>query len=191
MTPPLPAARCFGDGDPTYEAYHDHEWAVDLADSPDERELFERLSLEAFQSGLAWITILRKRDGFRAAFADFDPAVVANFEKDDYERLITDTSIVHNRLKIHTTIANAQALVALHESGGTLRAIFEEHRPKPGPVPASFADLQASTPESTALAKALKKQGFRFVGPTTAYAAMQAIGIVNDHLATCPTRVAA
>lgn len=178
-------ARCFGDGDPLYERYHDEEWGVPVHG---DRELYERMSLEAFQSGLSWITVLRKRDGFRAAFADFDPAVVAGYDEHDVERLMADAGIIRNRAKILATIANAQALLALQAAGGSLDAIFwshatpEDQRVRPG----SFAEVPAVTPASTALAKELKKAGFRFVGPTTAYAAMQACGMVDDHLAGCP-----
>ncbi|MFT3859931.1 DNA-3-methyladenine glycosylase I [Micropruina sp.] len=179
--------RCFGTGDPLYEAYHDHEWGVPPGSSADERELFERLSLEAFQSGLSWITILRKREAFRAAFGGFDPAVVAGFDQDDVQRLLGDPGIVRNRLKIEATIGNARALLALHERGERLADVFDAHRPEPRVVrPVSFAEVPASTVQSAALAKQLKRLGFRFVGPTTAYAAMQALGYVDDHLAGCP-----
>lgn len=181
-------ARCFGDGDPLYEVYHDTEWGVAVEDSPDERELFERLCLEAFQSGLAWITILRKREAFRNAFAGFDPAVVAAFDDDDVERLMADAGIVRNRAKVLAAIAGARALVALHDRGERLRDVLERHRPEVPGVPQTFADVPASTPASAALAKELKALGFRFIGPTTAYAAMQAVGVVDDHLATCPVR---
>lgn len=184
-----PGARCFGDGDPLYAAYHDHEWGVAFADSADERELFERISLEAFQSGLSWLTILRKRDGFRAAFADFAPAAVAEFGEADIDRMLADPGIVRNRAKIVATIGNARALLALHAGGERLRDVLEAHRPAPRPAPATMAQVPASTPESAALAKDLRRRGFRFVGPTTAYAAMQAIGLVDDHVATCPTRL--
>ena len=178
--------RCFGTGDPLYEAYHDTEWGVPPSSSPDERELFERMSLEAFQSGLAWITILRKREGFRSAFAGFVPEEVAAFTDDDVARLMADVAIVRNRAKVEATIANARALRALHERGERLTDVFEAHRPPPRASRLSrFDELPASTPESTALAKDLKRQGFRFVGPTTAYAAMQALGYVDDHLAGC------
>ncbi|TDE95817.1 DNA-3-methyladenine glycosylase I [Occultella glacieicola] len=178
--------RCFGTGDALYEAYHDNEWGVPPSNSPDEHELFERVSLEAFQSGLAWITILRKREGFRAAFAGFDPAAVAAFDEGDVARLMADVGIVRNRAKIASTIANARALLDLHERGHTLADVFEAHRPPTRARRVSrFDQVPASTPESTALAKDLKKRGFRFVGPTTAYAAMQALGYVDDHLEGC------
>ncbi|MBZ2198618.1 DNA-3-methyladenine glycosylase I [Occultella gossypii] len=178
--------RCFGTGDPLYEAYHDTEWGVPPSSSPDESELFERMSLEAFQSGLAWITILRKREGFRAAFAGFDPAAVAAFDEDDVARLMADAGIVRNRAKIDSTIANARALLDLHERGERLADVFEAHRPptRARRVP-GFDQVPSNTPESKALAKDLKRRGFRFVGPTTAYAAMQALGYVDDHLEGC------
>lgn len=184
MTPV--AVRCFGTGDPLYEAYHDTEWGVPPEPTDDERELFERVSLEAFQSGLAWITILRKRDSFRAAFAGFAPAEVARFDEADVERLLGDAGIVRNRAKIEATIANARALVALHERGERLADVFEANRPAPRIARmTSYDGVQGSTAESAALAKQLKKLGFAFVGPTTAYAAMQALGYVDDHLAGC------
>lgn len=185
-----PGRRCFGDGDPLYERYHDEEWGVPVHG---ERELFERLTLEAFQSGLAWITILRRREGFRTAFAGFDPAVVAAYDEDDVERLMADTGIIRNRAKITAAVANARALLDLHDRGLSLDGLFWSAAPlAPGtrPRPRTYADLPASTPESAALAKELKRQGFRFVGPTTAYAAMQACGIVDDHLAGCPVVLA-
>jgi DNA-3-methyladenine glycosylase I len=177
--------RCFGDGDPLYEAYHDEEWGHPVTD---ERGLFERVSLEAFQSGLSWVTILRKRDAFRAAFAGFEPDAIARFGPADVERLLGDAGIVRNRAKIDATIANARATVDLRDAGTPLQEIVWAHRPPARPAPASFADVPAQTPEAAALAKTLKKAGFRFVGPTTIYAGMQACGLVNDHLATCPVR---
>ncbi len=183
--------RCFGDGDPLYERYHDEEWGRPVTD---ERGVFERLSLEAFQSGLSWRTILAKRPAFRAAFAGFDPDVVAGFGDEDRARLLADAGIVRNRLKIDATIANARAVLALREAGEDLAAIVWAHAEPPAPgagggsAPVALADLPALTPASTALAKELKARGLRFVGPTTAYALMQAIGLVNDHLAGCPWR---
>lgn len=175
--------RCFGTGNPLYEAYHDDEWGRPVKD---EQELFERISLEAFQSGLAWITILRKREGFRAAFADFDPVKVAEYNDADRARLLADAGIVRNRLKIDAVIANAQAILALHDAGATLSDLIWAHAPASHTRPNSLSELPAQTPESAALAKALKKAGFRFVGPTTAYASMQACGVVNDHFVGCP-----
>jgi DNA-3-methyladenine glycosylase I len=180
--------RCFGADDRLYRVYHDEEWGRPVRD---ERGLYERISLEAFQSGLAWITILRKRDNFRAAFADFEPEAVAAFDQDDVARLMADVGIVRNRLKVDATINNARAVLGLRDAGTSLPELVWSHRPDPDrPAPAGWGDVPALTPESTALAKALKREGFRFVGPTTAYAAMQACGLVNDHLAGCVARVA-
>ena len=174
--------RCFGGGDPLYAAYHDDEWGVPVHD---EHALYERVCLEAFQSGLSWITILRKRPAFRAAFADFDPAVVAGFGDDDVARLMADAGIVRNRAKIDATIANARAVLALHDAGRTLDDVLRSHTPPPRPRPRTFTDVPARTPQSAALAAELRSLGFRFVGPTTAYAAMQACGVVDDHLVGC------
>jgi DNA-3-methyladenine glycosylase I len=180
--------RCFGSDDPLYRAYHDDEWGRPVRD---ERGLYERISLEAFQSGLAWITILRKRDNFRAAFANFEPEAVAAFDEDDVARLMADVGIVRNRLKVDATINNARAVLGLRDAGTSLPELVWSHRPDPArPAPAGWGEVPALTPESTALAKALKREGFRFVGPTTAYAAMQACGLVNDHLAGCVARAA-
>lgn len=167
-----------------YEAYHDNEWGRPVTG---DAALFERISLEAFQSGLSWITILRKRENFRAAFAGFDPQSVAAFDDDDVARLLGDAGIVRNRAKILATIANAQAVLALPE-GTTLAGILEAHRPPPKAAPESLTDVPAVVPESVALSKELRSRGFRFMGPTTAYAMQQATGYVNDHLASCWVR---
>ena len=182
-----PQSRCFGDGDPLYERYHDEEWGFPVLD---ERGLFERLTLEAFQSGLSWRTILAKRDAFRAAFADFDPGAVALFGPADVERLLTDEKIVRNRAKIEATLANARATVALRDAGESLDALIRAHAPAHRDPPAAWADVPATTPETVLLARELKRRGFRFVGPTTLYALMQACGLVDDHLANCPARPA-
>lgn len=175
-------ARCAWAGStPDYLDYHDTEWGVPVHG---ERALYERLTLEAFQSGLAWITILRKREGFRAAFAGFDPEVVARFDDDDRARLMADTGIVRNRLKIDAAIKNAAAVLALRQAGG-LDELVWSHAPEHHVPPRTTADFRATSAESIALAKALKKAGFVFVGPTTMYAAMQACGLVDDHLAGC------
>jgi len=177
------SARCFGDGDPLYAAYHDTEWGVPVRG---ETELLERFCLEAFQSGLAWITILRKRPAFRAAFAGFDPVAVAQFADDDVARLLADAGIVRNRAKIDATIANARAVLGLWDAGRTLTDLVWSHAPAPRAARlATWADVPTQSPESVALARALKTAGFRFIGPTTAYASMQACGLVDDHLATC------
>ena len=181
------ARRCFGDGDPLFERYHDEEWGFPVLD---ERGLFERLSLEAFQSGLSWRTILTKRDAFRAAFAGFDPDAVARFGDADVERLLGDANIVRNRAKIEATLANARATVALRAAGEPLEALVRAHTPTQPPPPATWADVPPTRPESVALARELKRRDFRFVGPTTLYALMQACGVVDDHLAGCPARPA-
>ena len=178
--------RCFGDGDPLYERYHDEEWGRPVTD---ERGLYERMSLEAFQSGLSWLTILRKREAFRAAFEGFDPEVVARFGERDVERLLQDASIVRHRGKIEATIANARATIGLR-SESPLHELFWSYAPEGHELPITHGDWAAATPESTALSKRLKQAGFRFVGPTTVYAAMQACGVVNDHLAGCWVREA-
>ncbi|WP_130416178.1 DNA-3-methyladenine glycosylase I [Xylanimonas ulmi] len=180
---PAPA-RCFGDGDPLYEAYHDDEWGRPVHG---EAALLERIALEGFQSGLSWLTVLRKREAFREVFHGFDPALVATMSGDDVERLMGDARIIRNRAKIEATIDNGRAVLALHEAGRTLDEVFWSFAPPPRATnPATFADLEGFTAESKAMSKELKRLGFRFFGPTTAYAAMQACGLVDDHLATCP-----
>ncbi|MCY0927788.1 DNA-3-methyladenine glycosylase I [Streptomyces sp. H27-H1] len=166
-----------------YIAYHDTEWGRPVHGDD---ALYERLCLEAFQSGLSWLTILRRREGFRAAFEGFEIDRVARFGEQDVERLLGDEGIIRNRAKIEATLANAKTLAGWGE--GELDALIWSHAPAPGPVPRSTTEIPAVTPESTALAKALKKAGIRFVGPTTAYALMQACGLVNDHLAHCVAR---
>ncbi|HET8758382.1 MAG TPA: DNA-3-methyladenine glycosylase I [Solirubrobacteraceae bacterium] len=178
MNDGLVDGRCWwGSSTPEYVAYHDEEWGRPVHDS---RALFEKLSLEAFQSGLSWITILRKRENFRAAFAGFDVAKVAAFGPGDVARLMADEGIVRNRQKIDATIANARAAVDLD-----LAELVWSFAPAARPRPRTPADVPALTPESTALAKELKKRGFRFLGPTTVYAMMQACGLVDDHIAGC------
>jgi DNA-3-methyladenine glycosylase I len=186
-TGPDGRARCsWGASAPEYLPYHDREWGRPVTD---DRGVFERLCLEAFQSGLSWLTILRKRDAFRDAFAGFEIERVAAFGDDDIERLLQDAGIVRNRAKIEATIANARAAAAVAASGGSFAKFVWSFAPAgERPAPRSFDDLAATTPESTALAKELKRRGFRFVGPTTAYASMQACGVVNDHLAGCWVR---
>jgi DNA-3-methyladenine glycosylase I len=168
---------------PDYVAYHDNEWGRRLAG---DRELFERLSLEAFQSGLSWLTILRKREAFRAAFDGFDLERVAGFDQGRVEVLLADAGIVRNRAKIEATIANARAALEVPQGLSSLLWSFAPTGRRPAPV--DMSDVPAVSPESTAMAKELKRQGFRFVGPTTAYALMQATGMVNDHLAGCWAR---
>jgi DNA-3-methyladenine glycosylase I len=177
--------RCGWAGSPPeYLAYHDDEWGRPVHG---EQALFERITLEAFQSGLSWLTILRKRDGFRAAFAGFDPDAVAAYGPADQARLLADPAIVRNRAKIAAAVTNARAVVALRADGG-LDALVWSFRPAKSPAPRSLAEVPAVTPESTALARALKSRGFVFVGPTTAYAAMQACGLVDDHIVGCHRR---
>jgi DNA-3-methyladenine glycosylase I len=168
---------------PDYVAYHDEEWGRPVHD---DRGLFERLTLEAFQSGLSWLTILRKRPAFRRAFADFDIATVASFDADDEARLLADPGIVRNRAKVRAAIHNARAAAELDDGLATFLWSFAPDRARP--VPRTPADIPSHTPESEAMAKALKRRGFRFVGPTTCYALMQATGMVNDHLADCVVR---
>jgi DNA-3-methyladenine glycosylase I len=178
--------RCaWATSDPEYLRYHDEEWGTPLhGDGP----LFEKLCLEGFQAGLSWITILRRRPGFREAFAGFDPDLLAGWGEADVERLLQDTRIIRNRAKIEATLTNARVLVALVADGGDGaldRLIWSFAPPRREQPAASLADLPAVTPESTALSKELRRRGFRFVGPTTLYALMQSAGLVDDHVAGC------
>jgi len=178
-------ARCpWSAGDEFNRDYHDTEWGVRVAG---ESAHLERLTLEAFQSGLSWRTILLKRPAFRRAFADFDAEVVAAFGPQDVARLMTDAGIVRNQRKVDAAMANARATLDLRDSGG-LEAFIWSFRPEPGPPPRSTNDVPTASPESVAMSKALKKVGFAHVGPTTMYALMQAIGLVDDHLADCHRR---
>lgn len=179
--------RCFGDGDPLYERYHDAEWGRPVTD---ERGMYERLCLEAFQAGLSWRTVLYKREAFRAAFAGFDPERVARYTRRDVARLMRDTGIIRNRMKIEAAVANARALLVLREAGKSLVALLWSFACAHPSAPRRLADMPAKTPASEVLSKALRAEGFRFVGPTTAYATMQAAGLVNDHLAACAVRAA-
>ena len=181
------AGRCFGDGDPVYEQYHDREWGFPVLD---EHGLFERMALEAFQSGLSWRTVLLKRPAFREAFAGFEPDAVAAFGDGDVERLLSDAGIIRNRAKIEATIANARATVELRHAGEPLETVIRAHAPARQGPPSGWSDVPSKTPETVALARELKRRGFRFVGPTTLYALMQACGLVDDHLAVCPWRQA-
>jgi DNA-3-methyladenine glycosylase I len=176
--------RCrWGSSTPDYERYHDDEWGRPVTD---DRGVYERLTLEAFQSGLSWLTILRKRESFRAAFAGFDVEAVARFGARDVKRLMADAGIVRNRAKIDAAIANARAAASLD---GSLAELVWSHAPrKRRRAPRALDDVPSTTPESTALAKELKRHGFRFLGPTTVYASMQACGVVNDHLSGCWAR---
>ena len=173
--------RCWESNDPACNAYHDEEWGRPVRG---ERGLYERLCLEGFQSGLSWLTSLRKRGNFRAAFADFDPDAVARFDKHDVERLLGDAGIVRHRGKIEAVIANARATLELREAGTPLHELMWEFRRDEPPRP----DWEAQTPASVELSNRLRKAGFRFVGPTTVYSTMQACGIVNDHRADCWVR---
>jgi DNA-3-methyladenine glycosylase I len=180
--------RCaWGASSPEYARYHDEEWGRVVRG---ETRLFERITLEAFQSGLSWLTILRKREAFRAAFEGFEAERVAQFDEDDVSRLLADPGIVRNRAKIMATLLNARAVLEVRDAvDGGLDALVWSYAPEPDrPVPRAPGDVPATTPESTALARSLKRYGFSFVGPTTAYAAMQACGLVNDHFEGCCAR---
>jgi DNA-3-methyladenine glycosylase I len=171
--------------DPLYFAYHDEEWGRPMTN---ERGLLEKLCLEGFQSGLSWLTILRKRPAFREAFANFEANRLARFGPRDVERLLGNAGIIRHRGKIQAAIANAQATVALRKEGGSLAELLWSYRPAPLPTPETLRDMRVTTPESVALSKELKRLGFRFVGPTTLHSLMQACGLVNEHLATCFVR---
>jgi DNA-3-methyladenine glycosylase I len=170
-----------------YVDYHDAEWGRPVVD---DSRLYEKLCLEGFQSGLSWLTILRKRENFRRAFAGFEPAAVAAFDESDVERLLGDVGIVRHRQKIEAAIANARATLAVQEDLGSLASLVWSFEPRRAgrAVPTRLGDVASVTPESTALAKELRRRGFRFVGPTTAYAAMQSLGVVDDHLDGCHVR---
>ena len=178
-------ARCpWGAASEVYRAYHDTEWGVPVHG---EAAYLERLTLEAFQSGLSWLTILNKREAFREVFAGFDADVVAAYDEADFDRLMGDARIVRNRLKVRAAITNARATVDLRERGG-LEDFVRSFAPEQQPAPESIGQVDSVSAESVALSKALKKEGFVFVGPTTMYALMQAIGIVDDHLVGCHRR---
>jgi DNA-3-methyladenine glycosylase I len=181
-------ARCaWGFSTPEYRVYHDTEWGFPVID---DRRIFEKICLEGFQAGLSWLTILRKRENFRQAFAGFDPVAVAGFDEADVERLLADPGIVRNRAKVLATIANAQATIALADDGISLAELVWRYRPADERVPEGFDDIASTTPESKALSAELRRRGFKFVGPTTVYAAMQSLGVVDDHLAGCAIRAA-
>jgi DNA-3-methyladenine glycosylase I len=178
--------RCSWASGDEYLTYHDEEWGRPVVD---EDALFERLCLEGFQAGLSWLTILRKRPAFREAFAGFEIDAVARFGARDIRRLMGDAGIVRNRLKIEATIANAKAAAALRADGGSLAALVWSAAPAGRRrAPRTLDDVPPTTPESTTLSRELKRRGFRFVGPTTVYAAMQACGVVNDHVLGCVVR---
>ena len=176
--------RCFGDGVVLYERYHDLEWG---RPQTSEQALYEKLCLEGFQAGLAWITVLRKREALREAFAGFDPEVVAGL---DVEPLLTDARLIRSGAKLRACVTNARATLALRGEGG-LTALLWSHAELPSPAYDTPTDVPASTPGSAALAKDLKRRGFTFVGPTTVYSLLQACGLVDDHLTGCPARAGA
>ena len=176
-------SRCFGEGDPLNELYHDTEWGWP---QHDEVRLYEKLCLETLQSGLSWILILRRREGLREVFHGFDPERVERFRERDIERLMQDTRVIRHRRKLDAIVQNAKATVALRDHE-PLSELIWRHRPEPRPAPETWDDL-VEAPEAKALAKELKRRGFTFVGPTTVYALMEAAGLVNDHLASCPAR---
>ncbi len=176
--------RCFGDGDPLYERYHDTEWGRPRRT---EQALYEKVCLEGFQAGLSWITVLRKREALREAFAGFDPDTVATY--DGVDHLLTDTRLIRSRAKLLACVRNAQATIALRAQGGLVDLLWATAA-VPSPSYAAWGDVPGSTPASAELAKALKRAGFTFVGPTTVYSLLQACGLVNDHLLTCPVRAA-
>lgn len=172
--------------DPLYIQYHDTEWGRRVTD---DTHLYEKLCLEGFQAGLSWLTILRKREEFRRAFKSFDPNTVAHFKTKDIQRLMKNAGIVRNRLKIEATIANAKATLKVQDEIGSLSQLIWSYAPtKPRKVPRTLADIPATSAESEGLSKELLKRGFKFVGPTTIYATMQSLGLVNDHLAACFVR---
>jgi DNA-3-methyladenine glycosylase I len=177
--------RCFGEGDPLMSEYHDREWGRPVLD---DAALFEKLCLEAMQSGLSWTLILRKREEMRDAFDGFDPVAVARYGERDVDRLLGDARVIRNRRKLEAIVVNAKATLALRESDRPLDRLLWDARPEPRPAPAAWDQVPAATEESKQLAKELKRAGFVFVGPTTVYSTMQAVGIVNDHLADCPVR---
>ncbi|HET7466889.1 MAG TPA: DNA-3-methyladenine glycosylase I [Candidatus Dormibacteraeota bacterium] len=182
-------ARCWwGDSDDLYRPYHDTEWGRPVGD---DRRLFEKLSLEGFMSGLSWLTILRKRDNFRAAFANFDPGAIARFNTRDVSRLMRDEGIVRNRAKIEATINNARRFGEIVAEFGSFAAYVWRYEPKPRRRLLEPAELMAltTTPEAVAMSKDLRKRGWGFVGPTTVYSFIQAMGLVNDHLRGCPAGV--
>jgi DNA-3-methyladenine glycosylase I len=182
-TGPDGKVRCWwGAGDDDYIEYHDNEWGFPQAD---DIRLFEKVCLEGFQAGLSWLTILRKRENFREAFAGFDPVVVAEFDENDIEDLLADAGIVRHRGKIEATINNAQRAIEMRAEFGSIAAYFWSHEPERHQAP---IDIPATTGVSVAISKDLKKRGWKFVGPTTVYAFMQAMGLVNDHLDGCFVR---
>ena len=179
-------ARCrWCAGDPLYERYHDQEWGSRVVD---DQRLFEKICLEGFQCGLSWLTILKKREGFRRAFADFQLDVIAQWDHRQVDRLVNDAEIIRHRGKIEATLHNASRAIEMRQDEGSLSAFFWRYVPESSPMPRRHADLPAVTDESTRMSRELKKRGWKFVGPTTCYAFMQAMGMVNDHLVGCDFR---
>jgi len=174
--------RCFGDGDPLYERYHDTEWG---RPQHGEQALYEKICLEGFQAGLSWITVLRKREALREVFHRFDPEVVAKL---DVEPLLGDARLIRSGPKLRACVSNARATLALRDADGLAAFVWAYADPPGTAAPSSWTQLPASTPASATLARELKRVGYRFVGPTTAYSLLQACGLVNDHLAHCPVR---
>lgn len=179
-----PVRTAWALSDPLLTEYYDTEWGLVVRD---ERGMFERLTLEAFQAGLSWLTILKRREALRAAFVGFDVDKVALFTPEDVERLLADASILRNRAKIEATIKNAQATITLRQDGGLAEFIWS-FKPEATPEPHTMAEIPSTSPESVALSKALKKRGFSFVGPTTMFALMEAVGIVDTHIMTSHRR---
>jgi DNA-3-methyladenine glycosylase I len=180
------SVRCaWGASTPEYRAYHDDEWGRPVSD---DGRVYEMLCLEGFQAGLSWLTILRKRDGFRQAFAGFDPTIVAGFGTADVDGLVADARIVRHRGKIAAAVTNARATLALWDQGLSLAGLVWQHRPAVAKAPTRSGDNLPTLPEAKALSAELRRRGFAFVGPTTVYAAMQALGVVNDHLKGCHWR---
>lgn len=176
--------RCFGDGDPLYERYHDTEWGRPVTT---EQALYEKVCLEGFQAGLSWITVLRKREALREVFAGFDPDVVAAYDENDLGPLLLDPRLIRSGAKLRACVTNARATVALRSTGG-LPALLWSYAEVPSPAHSAWGSVPPATPASTGLAKELKRAGFAFVGPTTVYSLMQAHGLVGDHLTGCPVR---
>ena len=179
---PLVGGRCFGDGSPVYEAYHDEEWGRPRRT---EQALYEKICLEGLSAGLSWLTVLRKRAAFRAAFADFDPDTVARF--DGIGHLLSDRALIRSAPKLSACVRNARATVSLRAEGGLVELLWASAE-VPSPVRHRWSDVPAATPASTALAGRLRRAGFTFVGPVTVYSLLQACGLVNDHLLSCPVR---
>jgi len=177
--------RCFGDGDALMSQYHDDEWGVPVYD---DQQLFEKLTLDGFQAGLSWRTVLYKREAFQRAFDGFDPQEIAVYTDDDRARLLADEGIIRNRLKINAAITNAQSYLHLQERGISFSEFlwsFVDGKPQKGPEASSWDQVRTVSPESKAMSKALKSHGFKFVGPTICYAFMQAVGMIDDHLTYC------